>query len=158
MTVPTGLKRRSLLTFLATSGFAAAAPAFAEKALPEVHVFKNPHCGCCGAWIDHLKNSGFAVKVTETTDGPGTRKRLGMPDALASCHTATVGGYVLEGHVPASDVKRLLSTKPAALGLAVPGMPLGSPGMEVGGHSDPFEVLLVRKDGKHSTFAKYPKA
>lgn len=124
--------------------------------LPPVEVFKNPSCGCCGAWVAHLEREGFTVKVTEVPDVGAARARLGMPDALASCHTATVGGYVLEGHVPAREVKKLLADKPAALGLAVPGMPLGSPGMEMGAKQAAYDVLLVGRDGKAVVFAAYP--
>ncbi len=96
------------------------------------------------------------MKVTEVADVGAARARLGMPDALASCHTATVGGYVLEGHVPAREVKKLLADKPNALGLAVPGMPLGSPGMEMGSKQAAYDVLLVSRDGKSAPFATYP--
>lgn len=136
----------------APSVFAAARLAM----LPPVEVFKSPTCGCCGAWIAHLEREGFTVKVTEMADVGVARARLGMPDALASCHTATVAGYVLEGHVPAREVKKLLVDKPAALGLAVPGMPLGSPGMEMGKRQAAYEVLLVSRDGKSAPFASYP--
>ncbi|TXH86676.1 DUF411 domain-containing protein [Thauera aminoaromatica] len=134
------------------------APAFAAAPMPQVDVFKSPYCGCCGAWVEHMKAAGFVVKVTEVTDTTATRKRLGLSDAYGSCHTATVGGYVLEGHVPAAEVKRLLAGRPAALGLAVPGMPPSAPGMEVPGRKDAYEVLLIDKQGKSSAFANYPKA
>lgn len=124
---------------------------------PEVQVFKSPYCGCCGAWVDHMRAAGFAVKVTEVADTTAARKRLGMPDRFGSCHTATVEGYVVEGHVPALEVKRLLSTKPKAVGLAVPSMPPGSPGMEVGARKDPYQVLLVDASGDSTVFASYPK-
>ena len=104
----------------------------ARAAASKVHVYKNPSCGCCTAWVEHLKTAGFAVDVTETDDTAAVRKRHGMPERLAGCHTGVVEGYVLEGHVPAADVKRLLAAKPQAVGLAVPGMPVGSPGMEYG--------------------------
>lgn len=130
-------------------------PAWGTK-LPEVHVFKSRTCGCCGAWVAHLQSAGFAAKVTEVDDTTAARKRLGMPDRFGSCHTATVGGYVLEGHVPAADVKRLLATQPRALGLAVPGMPPSAPGMDVPGRKDPYQVLLVDVAGRASVFASYP--
>ena len=152
------MNRRHALALLTVSALSAAAPAFAAPALPQVEVFKSPYCGCCGAWVDHMKAAGFDVKVTQVTDTTAARKRLGLPDTYGSCHTATVGGYVLEGHVPAAEVKRLLSSKPAALGLAVPGMPPSSPGMESPGRRDPYEVLLIDKQGKSSVFAHYPKA
>jgi hypothetical protein len=128
----------------------------AAAPLPEVQVYKSPSCGCCGAWVEHMKAAGFAVKVTEVNDTTAARKRLGMPDRYGSCHSATVGGYVLEGHVPAADVKRLLKAKPKAIGLAVPGMPPSAPGMDVPGRKDPYQVLLVDMSGQSSVFASYP--
>jgi len=104
-----------------------------------------------------MKAAGFQVKVTLVDDTSVARKRARMPDSLASCHTAFVGGYALEGHVPAEDVKRLLQAKPAAIGLAVPGMPAGSPGMEVGARKDPYDVLLVDLGGRAKVFASHPQ-
>ena len=126
----------------------AAIPAFAANTLPSVEVFKNPSCGCCTEWIEHMKANGFSVNVTEVADTSGPRRLAGIPERLGSCHTARVGGYALEGHVPAADVLRLLKERPDAIGLAVPGMPVGSPGMEVaGGRKDPYDVLLVERKG-----------
>lgn len=144
----------------AVAGAAALAtlPVTAAATLPEVEVFKSPTCGCCGQWADHLKAAGFKVKVTMVNDIGAARKRLGMPDKFGSCHTATVGGYSLEGHVPADEVKKLLATKPVAIGLAVPGMPPSSPGMDVPNRKDPYEVLLIDKRGNSAVFGKYPKA
>lgn len=119
-----------------------------------VDVYKSPYCGCCGKWVDHLKAAGFEVRTHEVNDVPGTRKRLGMPDRLGSCHTAKVAGYVVEGHVPAADIERLIKEKPKALGLAVPSMPPGSPGME-SPRPVPYETLLVRQDGSTSVYAKH---
>lgn len=104
-----------------------------------------------------MRKAGFPVKVNEVTDTSAARKRLGMPDKFASCHTATVGGYVLEGHVPAIEVKRLLAAKPKAVGLAVPSMPPSAPGMDVPGRQDPYQVLLVDASGLYSVYANYPK-
>src|SRR5690606_24523074 len=132
--------RRFALSALAALALPLAVPSMAAPGMPEVHVFKSPYCGCCGAWVDHLKAAGFAVKVTEVGDTTAARKRLGMPDKFGSCHTATVAGYVLEGHVPADEVKRMLAEKPKAVGLAVPGMPPSSPGMDVPGRTDPYDV------------------
>jgi hypothetical protein len=151
------MKRRTFLSAVAGLSAVASVPARAATAWPAVDVFKSPTCGCCGAWVEHLKASGFDVRVTEVDDTAAARKRLGMPDAFGSCHTATVGGYVLEGHVPAAEVKRLLGAKPKAIGLAVPGMPVGSPGMEVGGRRDPFDVLLVERNGRSTVYARYPQ-
>src|SRR5262245_37153182 len=121
---------------------------------PVVEVFKNPTCGCCALWVDHLRASGFEVKVSDVRDPAAYRARFGVPTALGACHTATVAGYAIEGHVPAREIKRLLAERPKAAGLAVPGMPLGSPGME-GPRSDPYEVLLFQKDGRDSAYARY---
>ena len=134
-----------------------AMPAFAAPPGTEVQVFKSPTCGCCGSWVEHMRAAGFTVKVTEVDDTTATRKRLGLPDRYGSCHTATVGGYVLEGHVPAAEVKRLLAAKPKAIGLAVPGMPPSAPGMDVPGRKDPYQVLLVDASGQSTVFANYPK-
>ena len=140
------MNRRSVLSLLAGAALAPALPAFAAG--PQVAVFKNPSCGCCTAWVEHMKANGFSVSVTEVPDTSGPRRLAGIPEHLGSCHTARVGGYALEGHVPAADVVRLLKERPDAVGLAVPGMPVGSPGMEVpGGHRDRYEVLLVDRKG-----------
>ena len=122
------MNRRHFLHTAATLAALASLPAFGAPTNPEVQVFKSPTCGCCGAWVEHLRAAGLGVKVTEVDDTSAARKRLGMPERYGSCHTATVGGYVLEGHVPAAEVKRLLATRPKAVGLAVPGMPPSSPG------------------------------
>jgi len=128
--------------------------AAAAEALPVAEVFKSPYCGCCTGWVDHMKKNGFEVKVQSVNDVPAARKKLGMPEQYGSCHTTKIGNYVIEGHVPAEDVKRLLAQKPKAIGLAVPSMPPGSPGME----SDkpvPYETLLVRADGSTRVFARH---
>ncbi len=152
------MNRRHLLRALPAALALAALPTVARAAAPQVEVFKSPYCGCCGAWVEHMRAAGFEVKVVEVNDTTAARQRLGMPDAYGSCHTATVAGYVLEGHVPAQEVKRLLAAKPAALGLAVPGMPPSSPGMDVPGRKDPYQVLLIDRLGRASVFADYPKA
>jgi Cu/Ag efflux protein CusF len=123
-----------------------------------VQVWKDPNCGCCHLWVEHLQASGFKVEVRDVGN-TAARKRLGMPEKLGSCHTATVGGYVIEGHVPAADIHRLLKERPVALGLSVPGMPIGSPGMdgpEYKGRKDAYDVLLVQKDGGTKSFQRYP--
>jgi len=151
------MKRRSVLFRLAAGASAAVTgrAAFAQAALPQVRVFKSPTCSCCGAWVDHMKGSGFAVTVTEVDDTSVARRKYGLPDRFGSCHTAVFAGYVVEGHVPAKDVRKLLAMKPLAIGLAVPGMPVGSPGMEMGSRRDPYQVLLVAKDGRERVFATY---
>ncbi len=124
-----------------------------------VEVWKDPNCGCCQDWVDHMQANGFAVKVHDTGNN-AVRARLGLPQKLGSCHTALVGGYVVEGHVPASDVRTLLRQKPKALGLAVPGMPVGSPGMDgpaYGNQRDPYDVLLVARDGSTRVFNSHNK-
>lgn len=151
------MKRRTLISLAAGTAAAATLPVLAASKLPPVGVYKDPGCGCCGAWVDHLKAAGFPVTVTEVSDPGAIRKRHGIPDQFGSCHTGVVAGYALEGHVPADDVKRLLALKPVAAGLSVPGMPVGSPGMEVGARKDPFQVLLIDKAGRSSVFATYPK-
>lgn len=151
------MKRRTLLTLAAGTAAAATFPVLAANQLPRVDVYKDPNCGCCGAWVDHLRAAGFPVQVMEMSDPGAVRKRHGIPDRYGSCHTGVVAGYALEGHVPAEDVKRLLARKPTAAGLSVPGMPVGSPGMEVGARKDPFQVLLIDKAGRSSVFATYPK-
>lgn len=118
-------------------------------------VWKSPTCGCCSDWLTHMAAAGF-VATAHDTGNNAARARLGMPAKLGSCHTARVAGYVLEGHVPAGDVRRLLRERPEAVGLAVPGMPIGSPGMEQdGSHRDAYDVLLVRRDGQTNVFARY---
>ncbi|MCA6215637.1 DUF411 domain-containing protein [Ideonella sp. B7] len=155
------MKRRQLLRL--TLGGAilpvlAVHSARAAAALPSVEVFKSPYCGCCGAWADHMKAAGFAVKVTLVEDTSAMRRRVGLPDRFASCHTALVAGYAVEGHVPADEVKRLLALRPRAIGLAVPSMPPGSPGMEMGNRHDPYQVFLINQQGRETVFASYPKA
>jgi hypothetical protein len=137
--------------------FVSGLPALAAAPLPRVEVFKNPSCGCCGAWVDHLKQAGFQVRVTEVSDTAVIRKQRGLAEKFGSCHTAIVAGYVIEGHVPAKDIKRLLDSRITALGLAVPGMPVGSPGMEVNGQQDAYQVLLIDKQGRDRIFASYPQ-
>ncbi len=152
------LKSRRLLirwAGAAAASVALASAASAQLAPPLVEVWKTPTCGCCKDWIRHMESNGFRVKAHDVASTTGIRERLGLPQTYGSCHTASVGGYVVEGHVPAADVKRLLREKPAAVGLAVPGMPIGSPGMDgpgYGGQKDPFDVLLVGRDAKARTF------
>jgi len=122
--------------------------------LPEVLVYKSPTCGCCGSWVDHMKASGFRVKVVEENDITAGKQRFGVPEHLASCHTALVGGYVVEGHVPASAVKRLLKEKPTAVGVSVPGMPVGSPGMD-GPNPEPFSTQLFDERGRARIYESY---
>lgn len=152
----TNQQRRGLLKAIAALGLTASSLAVAQNTRM-VQVWKDPNCGCCKDWIAHIENSGFKATVHETGNN-AARARLGMPQKFGSCHTALVGGYVIEGHVPASDLRRLLQERPQALGLAVPGMPIGSPGMDgpaYGKQRDPYEVLLVLKDGSSKVFKRY---
>ncbi len=119
-------------------------------------VYKSATCGCCRSWGTHMDGEGFAVVEQDVTDLPAIKDSLGVPSAAGSCHTGTVGGYVVEGHVPASVVRRLLRDRPDARGLAVPGMPLGSPGMEQGEMREPYDVLLIANDGTTSVYASIP--
>lgn len=147
------MKRPSQL-FVALGLALSVGAAFAAQVLPTVEVYKSAYCGCCGQWVEHMRKAGFHVNVHETEDGSGVRRQLGMPERFGACHTAKVGGYLVEGHVPANDVKRMLAEKPKALGIAVPSMPPGAPGME-GPRSIPYETLLVQGDGSASVFAKH---
>ena len=124
---------------------------------PLLTVYKDANCGCCQQWVGHMAQAGFRPAVQDVSDMQSVKRRLGVPSALGSCHTAVVGGYVVEGHVPAGDVKRLLREKPKARGLAVPGMPIGSPGMEQGPPSgyDRYETLLVQADGNKRRWAAH---
>ena len=156
------MKRRRLVAALFASGAAllgGAWPAFAATAArPLVQVWKSPTCGCCKDWVAHLEANGFEVKSIDSGN-TDARARLGIPLALGACHTALVGGYAIEGHVPAREIKRLLAERPQAVGLAVPAMPLGSPGMDgpaYGNKSEPYDVLLVARDGRHSVWRSYP--
>ena len=146
------MKSRKLLMLLAPLALLATAESAVAATLV---VTKSATCGCCKHWVEHMKKAGFAVEVREVEDVSPTRERLGVPDALRSCHTSEIGGYVIEGHVPAADVKRLLATRPKATGIAVPGMVMGSPGMEHGDHKEPYQVVLFDKSGKTKVFASH---
>lgn len=130
--------------------------AFAATAAPALTVYKDPDCGCCGAWVKHLQQNGFAVTVHDVRDMTPHKQKLNVPERLQGCHSAVVNGYTIEGHVPASDIRRLLAERPRARGLAVPGMPQGSPGMETG-KLDPYDVLLFQDDGSTRVFKSYGK-
>jgi hypothetical protein len=128
--------------------------AWAQTQPPLVEVWRSPSCGCCEQWVKHLQKNGFRTNVHSVEDTSSVRRAAGIPAALGSCHTAKVAGYTIEGHVPASDIQRLLAQKPKARGLSAPGMPPGSPGMDVP-NSPPYEVLLVKDDGTASLFARH---
>lgn len=147
-------RRRWLLAAMALPG----AAVWAAPPSPLMEVWKDPNCGCCKDWIALVEQAGITVRVFDTGNN-GPRAKLGMPKKFGSCHTARVGGYVIEGHVPVREIQRLLRDKPSALGLAVPGMPVGSPGMDgpvYGGRKDPYDVLLVKADGGSTIYQSYP--
>ncbi len=152
--------RRDLLLALAAIPLSLALSTGAAQKLPTVEVFKTPACGCCDDWVKHLQANGFQVTPINVPDLAPVRARLGMPAQYGSCHTARVGGYLVEGHVPAREVRRLLRERPQAIGIAVPGMPIGSPGMDgpiYKGLQQPYDVLLVQRDGSARVFASYHK-
>lgn len=146
------MKRLTIILAAALLGLAVSITAFAQQTV--VEVYKSPTCGCCKNWIKHLQQNGFTVKAHDVGDASEYRAKFGVPEQLGSCHTAVVGGYAIEGHVPAREIKRLLAEKPKAKGLAVPGMPRGSPGMD-GPIKDPYEVLLFQADAKYKVYQKY---
>ena len=144
-----------LLALLLSTGVGAHESAVHEFSKgPTITVYRDPNCGCCKKWIEHLIKHGFRVNDRKSDDMSEVKRGLGVPQKLESCHTGVVNGYVIEGHVPAADVQRLLKQKPKVAGLAVPGMPMGSPGME-GPRKDSYEVLSFDKAGKTSVFAKH---
>ena len=148
------MKKHTLaLGLIAAMGFSTTA--LAGGAAQSIHVYKSPTCGCCGDWVDHLEDNGFTVDVTDTQLMNQIKVDAGLTPQLASCHTAFIGDYVIEGHVPAADIRRLVAEQPVARGLAVPGMPIGSPGMEIGDRKDPYQVLLFNESGQTRVFADY---
>ncbi|NEQ98906.1 MAG: DUF411 domain-containing protein [Cyanothece sp. SIO2G6] len=122
----------------------------------KITVFRSPTCSCCGQWIEHMETAGFTVQDEVIPDVDAVKQRYGVPNDLASCHTAIAGNYIIEGHVPAEDVQRLLAETPAIAGIATPGMPVGSPGMESGNHIDPYTVVAFTANGQLSRFADHP--
>jgi hypothetical protein len=149
--------KKAFIVLVAAGALALGGLVAAQRASPPqmVEVFKSPTCGCCANWVKHLEAAGFTTRVTDVEDITTVKTKHGVPGRLQSCHTAIVGGYVLEGHVPAADVQRLLKNKPAIVGVAVPGMPIGSPGMEVGSTVQRYDVLTFDKQGQTSVFASY---
>lgn len=154
------MNRRGLIARLIAVGMMVAiallGPSTAQaQTATELTVYRSPTCNCCGHWVDHMQAAGFTVENVVTDDMEAIKDQYGVPEALASCHTALVEGYVIEGHVPASDVQRLLSERPAVLGIAAPGMPVGSPGMETGDRVDPYTVVSFNANGDTATFAEH---
>ena len=156
MTPLPSLARRAFLGGVAVTLAAPIAACARTPGLKAIAVYKTPTCACCDGWVRHLRDARFDVGVTVTTDLRALRRQHGMPDALASCHSALVDGYFIEGHVPADDIRRLIAQRPDAVGLSVPGMPLGSPGMETpGGDRDRYDTLLVLRDGTTRVFTRH---
>ena len=162
------MDRRSFVrSALGAGAIVAALPRFAAAAhtahtahtapLPPMTVYKSASCGCCHNWVEHARTSGFTVKTIDTEDLPNVKRELGVPSSLQSCHTVVVGNYLVEGHVPAADVKRMLTELPAIRGIAVPGMPVGSPGMEQGPVSgyQKYDVIAFTAAGRTSVFARH---
>ena len=149
----------SRLIFGLAGALALGQPLGVQAAPPKdrVTVWKTPNCGCCSEWVSHLRSNGFEVVTHDVKDTAPMRQKLGLAEKFGSCHTGLLGSYVLEGHVPAREMRRLLQEKPQAIGLAVPGMPTGSPGMEMGNARDAFDVLLVLKDGNSRVYQSYPQ-
>lgn len=156
--ISTPLATTAGLTILVAGAlaFAAAAPRAQQTpaAKPSVTVYKSPTCGCCSKWVDHMRASGFEVKALDVEDIEAVKRTHGVPEGISSCHTSLVGGYVIEGHVPADAVARVLRERPKIAGIAVPGMPLGSPGMEQGPRKDPYAILSFEKTGKYSVYER----
>lgn len=146
------MDRRTLLGLLAAAPLAACSrPPPPER----IQVYKTQSCGCCGAWVEHLRQNRFEPIVEDVYDLALVARRYGVPDRLRSCHTAHIGGYFIEGHVPATDIRRLLAERPVAAGLAVPGMPIGSPGMEQGAEFQPYDTLIVDRQGNTRVFVRH---
>lgn len=152
----TGLALTFGLTSLDVARMDADSPARGEPGTAvAITVFKDANCGCCREWVEHLRKNGFAVTAKDTTDVSSVKRTGRVPERLSSCHTAFVNGYVVEGHVPAADIHRMLRDRPKIAGIAVAGMPAGSPGMEVGGRKDPYDVVAFRRDGSTSVYASH---
>lgn len=153
------LSRRAVVYGVATFAAAAALPAFA-KSSSSIHVLKDPNCGCCGSWIKIMQAEGFEVTVENSAwEALNAYKSAnGIPEGMMSCHTGRIEGYMIEGHVPPDDIRRLVDERPDAVGLSVPGMPFGSPGMGPASEREAFDVFLIHKDGTTEVFASYPAA
>lgn len=153
------VSRRAMLASLAGLAFAgplagSLGAMTSRRALPKMVVYKDPNCGCCKQWVAHAQKAGFTVEAHDTSDMDTVKASMGVPAALASCHTAKVGTYIVEGHVPADLIIKMIDEKSTSRGLAVPGMPMGSPGMEMGNRKDAFDVVAFEKDGKTRVYAR----
>lgn len=153
------ISRRTLLA-MAPLVIGIGATGLRAESDPAIHVVKDPGCPCCNGWIGHLRDSGFLVTFEERSveDLAAFKRERGIPDELVSCHTGVTGAYTIEGHVPAADIRRLLDESPDAVGLSVPGMPYGSPGMGPEAEREAYDVILIGRDGSGSTFTSYPAA
>lgn len=158
MAVTQSTRRHVLMGAMAL--FAAPGAALSQQSTPQLHVFKDPNCGCCSAWIDILEQDGFRVTTEARTNGALVQEKIkrGIPPTMASCHTADIDGYVVEGHVPAADIRKLVAERPDAIGLAVPGMPFGSPGMGPESQREAYDVHLILRDGTTRVFSSYDAA
>ncbi|MBD3610264.1 MAG: DUF411 domain-containing protein [Gammaproteobacteria bacterium] len=145
--------RRILALAIVVFSITAGVPVWADE--PAITVYKSPTCGCCKKWVTHLEDNGFDVEAKNVRNVAPIKDENGVPRRMRSCHTAVVGGYVVEGHVPASDIKRMLKEQPNIRGLAVPGMPVGSPGMEQGSRKDPYPVVAFDKKGNLAVYNRY---
>lgn len=143
-------------TSAAPSSLHATAPIPTNPDLPVITVWKDPTCGCCAGWVDHLRAAGYPVQVEEVADLAAVKRERGVAPELQSCHTALVEGYTVEGHVPVADIERLLKERPQIVGIAAPGMPVGSPGMEMGNQHDRYDVVAIERDGKTHVWATHP--
>ena len=143
----------ALIALVIPGTYAAEAPDPGSD-VPEVTVYKSPTCGCCEKWVEHLRSNGFSVQTRDTDQLAEIKQMHGITPSLASCHTAVIGPYVVEGHVPAEDIRRLLAERPPVLGITAPGMPMGSPGME-GGRVDAYDVLAFDDEGKVTVFSRH---
>ena len=154
------LNRRKLLIFASSTLIAAPLASFANDAGTNIHVVKNPQCGCCNAWIEILEGDDFNVTTEDRSNSELAvfKFESGIPKDMTSCHTAKIGGYFIEGHVPASDIKRLIEERPDALGLAVPAMPYGSPGMGPEDQREAYDVFVIMANGTAEVFQHYPQA
>lgn len=153
------ISRRSMIGAMGWVAGLASVPVWA-KGDALIHVVKDPGCPCCNGWIGHLRENGFTVSFEERSveDLAAFKRERGIPDDLVSCHTATISDYTIEGHVPAADIRRLIAERPAAIGLTVPGMTFGSPGMGPENEREAYQVLLIGSDGSNSVFTSYPAA
>lgn len=147
----------SLFATVAGGALANSSLAGRSSDYPLVQVFKTPTCGCCSAWVEHIVNAGFHVKTNDVPDEDlqNLKQKYGIPPAYASCHTAIMSDYVIEGHVPADDIKKMLEARPQIIGLTVPGMPMGSPGMEMGDHREEYATFQIARDGSVSIFTMH---